>query len=211
VGEVLVNESRLWSLWADWLGVARSDFVAELESVIRQRRHHRALFQQFRPGFDVAAARLERERTGWPPDVLTSADFYPDALRSLQRLRELGYWLGIAGNQPAEAEAALIDAGVPVDAVGSSGAWGVEKSSPAFFDKLVGLAGRVPSEIAYVGDRLDNDILPALEAGMLAVFIERGPWGRVHATWPEAERASIHIRSLDELPDALRGLAAPIE
>ena len=98
VGEVLVDESRLWSLWAHWLGVSRTEFMAELASVINQRRHHRTVFQRFRPDFDAAAARLERERAGWPPDVLNASDLYPDALRSLRQLRELGYWLGIAGN-----------------------------------------------------------------------------------------------------------------
>ncbi len=35
----------------------------------------------------------------------------------------------------------------------------------------------MPSEVLYVGDRLDNDVLPAKSAGMQAVLIRRGPWG----------------------------------
>jgi FMN phosphatase YigB (HAD superfamily) len=30
-----------------------------------------------------------------------------------------------------------------------------------------------------VGDRLDNDIRPALAAGMVAVFLRRDPWGYI--------------------------------
>jgi FMN phosphatase YigB (HAD superfamily) len=41
------------------------------------------------------------------------------------------------------------------------------------------------SSIAYVGDRLENDVLPARNAGMVAIFIQWGPWGRVHAKRPE--------------------------
>ncbi len=41
--------------------------------------------------------------------------------------------------------------------------------------------GLRPSQVAYVGDRLDNDVLPAKAAGMFAVFMRRGPWGHLHA------------------------------
>ena len=50
-----------------------------------------------------------------------------------------------------------------------------------------------------MGDRVDNDVLPALEAGMAAVHIRRGPWGHLH----EPPAAAIRIRSLDELPAVL--------
>jgi FMN phosphatase YigB (HAD superfamily) len=80
----------------------------------------------------------------------------------------------------------------------------VEKPSPAFFARVVEAAGVAAHEIAYVGDRLDNDVLPARAAGMTAVFIRRGPWGVIHAQWAEAAQASVCIESLAELPDKLR-------
>jgi FMN phosphatase YigB (HAD superfamily) len=80
----------------------------------------------------------------------------------------------------------------------------VEKPSPAFFGRVV-KAARVPArEIAYVGDRLDNDVLPALAAGMIAVFIRRGPWGVIQSQSADAARADIRIDSLSELADKLR-------
>jgi FMN phosphatase YigB (HAD superfamily) len=36
-----------------------------------------------------------------------------------------------------------------------------------------------PGEIAYVGDRLDNDIAPAAQAGLFTVWMRRGPWGYI--------------------------------
>jgi FMN phosphatase YigB (HAD superfamily) len=72
----------------------------------------------------------------------------------------------------------------------------VEKSRPEFFARLVAEAGRPVGEIAYVGDRVDNDVAPALAAGMVAVHVRRGPWGYLHE--PPAE--AIRIGSLDELP-----------
>jgi hypothetical protein len=50
---------------------------------------------------------------------------------------------------------------------------------------------------------VDNDILPAKLAGMVTVFLRRGPWGVIHARRPEAAQADIRIDSLAELRDAL--------
>jgi FMN phosphatase YigB (HAD superfamily) len=59
-------------------------------------------------------------------------------------------------------------------------------------------------EIAYIGDRLDNDVLPARAAGMMAIFLRRGPWGYLHATRPEVMEAHARIDTLHQLPDVLR-------
>jgi hypothetical protein len=55
----------------------------------------------------------------------------------------------------------------------------VAKPDVAFFDKLVALSGHERGEIAYVGDRLDYDIAPAAGAGLVTVWMRRGPWGYV--------------------------------
>src|SRR5205814_1464886 len=80
----------------------------------------------------------------------------------------------------------LGDLGVAADFVGSSAEWGVWKPSPLFFARVAEEAGCRPSEIAYVGDRVDNDVVPAATAGMVAVFLRRGPWALLHAHRPEA-------------------------
>ena len=89
----------------------------------------------------------------------------------------------------------------------SSEAWGIEKPAPEFFARLIETAGLPAGEIAYVGDRVDNDVLPAKRAGMVAVFLRRGPWGVIQATWPDVREADLRIESLDELPGALSRLA----
>jgi FMN phosphatase YigB (HAD superfamily) len=81
----------------------------------------------------------------------------------------------------------------------SSAGWGVEKPAPEFFARIAVEARLPPEKIAYVGDRVDNDIEPALAAGMIAVHIRRGPWGYLQD--PPAD--AICIRSLDELPAAI--------
>jgi HAD superfamily hydrolase (TIGR01549 family) len=205
VGETLIDERRMWHGWAIYLGVPPDEFMAALEDVIANGEDHRRVFDRFRPGFDIAAARRERVAAS---DVLFAAqDLYPDAAPCLRELRARGYRIGIAGNQPAGADAALKALDLAADFIVSSATMGVEKPSPEFFARLLQLAGLAADEIAYVGDRLDNDVLPARAAGMTTVFLLRGPWAKVHATRPEAELAAITLDNLIDLPDALSGLS----
>jgi hypothetical protein len=41
---------------------------------------------------------------------------------------------------------------------------------------------------------------------MAAIFVKRGPWGRMHAARPEIARASLVVDGLLEIPDALASL-----
>ncbi len=98
---------------------------------------------------------------------------------------------------------ALARLGLPVSFRAASAVWGVEKPSPRFFERVIDAAGVPAERIAYVGDRLDNDVIPASNAGMFAVFLRRGPWGYVHAAWPEVGEAHARIDSLHELPEVV--------
>ncbi len=177
-------------------------FFAAMGVVIERRWHHRRVFELVRPGLDLEAEQRRRTAAGWRYRF-ERGDFYPDALPCLAALRAAGFRLGVAGNQPETAEAALAEAGVAADFVASSARWGVEKPDPAFFARVAEAAGLPPAEIAHVGDRLDNDVLPARRAGMQAVFLRRGPWGLAHAAWPQAAEADLRLNSLADLPRAL--------
>jgi HAD superfamily hydrolase (TIGR01549 family) len=208
VGETLVDESRMWGEWADWLGVTRLTFFAALGSVIAARRHHSEVFGLVRPGLDLEREQEARQRRGRTTRI-ESRDLYPDAVPALTRLRAAGLLTGIAGNQSEEATVEIRALGLSIDFVGSSARWGVAKPDPAFFNRIVSETRVAPHQIAYIGDRLDNDVLPAIAAGMIGVFLRRGPWGVIHATWPEAVRADLRLESLEELPAALVGIGGP--
>jgi len=202
IGETLVDETRLWNGWARYLGVSRQTFHAALGEIIASGQGHRTVFERFRSGFDIDRARRERAIRG-DADVFDVRDLYPDALPCLKALRECGYLVGIAGNQPLEAVTTLKELGFEGDLIATSSTLGAEKPSLNFFAK-VQEAAKVPmAMIAYVGDRLDNDILPARAAGMMAIFVERGPWGRAHAGRPEIAQANLVVKSLMEIPEAL--------
>jgi hypothetical protein len=57
VGETLIDESREYGTWADWLGVPRHTFSSVFGAVIGRGGDYREVFQYFRPGFDLAKER----------------------------------------------------------------------------------------------------------------------------------------------------------
>jgi HAD superfamily hydrolase (TIGR01549 family) len=203
VGECLVNETREYGTWADWLGVPRHTFSAVFGAVIARGMDYRETFQVFMPGFDLTEQREKRAAEG-RPEWFGEDDLYPDARLSLARLRAEGLWVGIAGNQTVRAGKILRELELPCDMLGTSDDWGVSKPDPAFFEAVAREAPYPPGEILYVGDRLDNDVAPAAATGFLTALIRRGPWGIIQRDDPEAERLpTMRIDSLSELPERI--------
>jgi HAD superfamily hydrolase (TIGR01662 family) len=202
VGETIVDETRGWSAWADWLGIPRLTFLAVFGAVIERGGDDREPFEIFRPGLDLGEELRKREAAG-VGDSVTAEDLYPDAAECLRELHEGGYRVGVVGNQPARAEAALADLGLPLDLLATSSSWGIHKPDPRFFARIAAELRLPAGEIAYVGDRVDNDVRPAAAAGMRAIFIRRGPWAWIQAARDDPPEAKLTIATLADLPAAL--------
>lgn len=205
VGETLVDETEVWGAWADWLGVTRLTFFAALGAVVARDGDHREVFELVCPGREFGDLLRAREAE-LGPQGFSETDLYPDARPCLEALAARGYRIGIAANQPARAHAVLEASGLPFEWLVISAVVGLEKPSPAFFDYLRRLTGLPPEQIAYVGDRADNDVLPAAEAGMVPIHVRRGPWAILHSDRPELALAALSIDSLAELPDRVAQL-----
>ena len=152
--------------------------------------------------FDVGETLVDEATTyeRWEAEGVTEfafsdRDLHHDALPCLTALRAGGLRLGAAGNMHAVHEDFLRPY---VDFVGSSERWGVQKPDAAFFAHVVEQAGASAEEILYVGDRVDNDVLPALAAGLRAVRVRRGAHSQV-----ESPAGTVTIGSLAELPEVL--------
>ncbi|MBG0854956.1 HAD family hydrolase [Streptomyces spinoverrucosus] len=205
VGECLVDETREYGTWADWLEVPRHTFHAMFGAVIAQGRDYRETFQEFRPGFDLYEERQKRADAG-QPEAFGEKDLYADVRPTLQRLRADGLWLGIAGNQTVRAGRILRDLfSDDVDLIGTSDDWGASKPEPEFFKRVAAVVPFEVGEILYVGDRCDNDIRPAGEAGMHTALVHRGPWATIQWNSDEArELPTFRIEGLLELADRVR-------
>ncbi|MGH8982072.1 MAG: HAD family hydrolase [Acidimicrobiales bacterium] len=194
VGETLVDETRAWTLEAHRAGITPFTLFAVLGAIIERGEDHRRVWDFF--GLEPPQA----------PIPLQEADFYPDALPCLRSALAAGWKVGLAGNQPEATEEMLHSLGLPIDLVASSARWGVEKPDPAYFRRICDELDIEPARVAYVGDRLDNDVLPAKKLGMVTVFVRRGPWGHLHARRPEAAAADLRLDDLTSLVPALLGM-----
>ncbi len=203
VGEVLVDESTEYRTWADWLGVPRHTFSAVFGAVIARGEAYRQVFQHFQPGFDLATERRKRLAAGLG-ESFDARDLYPDVRPCLEALRAAGYTVGIAGNQTARAGVLIRELDLPADFISTSDDLGAEKPDVAFFEQLISRHDLTAEATAYVGDRFENDILPAQAVGLTGVLLGRGPWGHVNESHPAAAHAAIRIDALDQLLEAIR-------
>jgi HAD superfamily hydrolase (TIGR01662 family) len=201
MGETLVDETREYGTWADWLGVPRHTFSAVFGAAIASGLDYREAFQVFQPGFDLTRERQARVDAG-QPESYGEADLYADVRPALSKLQELGVWVGVVGNQTVRSGRILRSLNLPTDFIATSDDWGVEKPSVEFFAKVVEVAPCASDQIVYVGDRIDNDITPATKVGMRTAYLQRGPWGWILRDKQEVvDLSDWKIRDLGELPE----------
>jgi HAD superfamily hydrolase (TIGR01549 family) len=202
VGETLIDETRVWSTWADELGVPRLTFMAAMGAVVAGGGQHGDVFGVF--GLTREQWRARREAVEAAYGGFQAEDLYPDALRTPAALAEAGYRVAIIANQPASRSAELRALGFAPDVMAMSDELGVAKPDPAFFARSLELMGSPDAEsVAYVGDRVDNDVLPAAAAGFRAVWLRRGPWGIIQQLPAGGGAAALVVESLDELVDRI--------
>lgn len=202
VGETLIDETRVFRTWAEILGLPELTVMAVLGGSITNAERPdawRSFFEMLqRPDWRDRRPDFEDRYGAFRVD-----DLYPDALRTIDALKAGGYRIAITANQPARRHEELEALGIHVDAMGMSDAMGVAKPDHAFFDRTLELMGSPdPAFVAYVGDRVDNDVLPALEAGMRAVWLRRGPWGLLQRL-PDGTTPALTVHSLDELTERI--------
>lgn len=82
VGETLLDDSREWGAWADWVGVPRHTFSTVLGAVTAAGRDNAETFEYLRPGFDLAHERQLREDAGLGERIeeSTTTPFYTGLL-----------------------------------------------------------------------------------------------------------------------------------
>ncbi|MBQ1256032.1 MAG: HAD family hydrolase, partial [Clostridia bacterium] len=123
---------------------------------------------------------------------------YPDACDTLTDLKARGYRLGIIANQNPGLEKRLEDWGLRqyFDVIVSSAEIRYAKPDREIFEKAFEMAGCTAEESVMVGDRLDNDMLPAKDIGMKTVWMKSGL-----AKYQTSEIADFQIQSLGELKE----------
>src|SRR5687767_10333044 len=194
VGETLIDESRVWETWAQILGVTRFTFMAAMGAMLARGRQFDEVFEFL----GITNRDEHRAAVNAAYGGFQESDLYPDAKSALDSLRAAGYHVAIVANQPAERTEELRFLGVRAQVMGMSTEMGVHKPAPEFYAEALHRMDDPPvGDIAYVGDRLDNDVHPAAAAGMRPVWIRRGPWAAITTDTPPPGTLIVH--SLDEL------------
>jgi HAD superfamily hydrolase (TIGR01549 family) len=201
VGETLIDETRVWSTWARELGISPLTFGAALGVAIANGQEHRDAFDLLGiSDWRSHAAAVDEQFGGF-----TQEDLYPDALSSVGRLQAQGRRVAILANQPRSRTAELLELGFRPDLMAMSEEMGVSKPDEAFFVRSLELMGNPdPRTVAYVGDRIDNDIAACRRCGFRSVWLRRGPWGRLQRD--VNGDADLVVWSLDELVERLAEL-----
>ena len=126
------------------------------------------------PEFDEAGGELFQEL--W--DHFADGDswgVYDDVADCFDRLRGQGFELGIASNFDRRLDQIVINNPVlsQVQHVFHSAQLGWNKPARGFCDGITERLEVSPEQICLVGDRLDNDMQPALAAGWQGIWIDR--------------------------------------
>ncbi len=196
IGEVLIDETRVWAVWAEILGVSPLTLAAVLGAAIVQGEDHRAAFTHVAPNVDWDAFVDEHERRY---GGFAESDLYPDVRPCLAEVRDAGFEIIIAGNQPAQRTAQLRALGLPHDHLVTSEELGVAKPDAGFFAAVLRLSrAPEPADVLYVGDRVDNDVDAASAFGMRTCWLRRGPWGQLQDL-PEGLTPDLSLEGLGEL------------
>ena len=128
---------------------------------------------------------------------------YPGVPEMLHSLRP-HYQLGIVANQPPHFDARIKKLGLWGDfaiVIGSDD-YGLRKPDPAIFLLALHKLGVQPAEAVMVGDRLENDIVPAKKLGLKTIWVKQG-FARYQTPEKEEEKPTAALDSITELPQLL--------
>ncbi|WP_242846550.1 HAD family hydrolase [Butyrivibrio sp. LB2008] len=87
-----------------------------------------------------------------------------------------------------------------IDLIIASAEEGVEKPDKRIFNIALSKASCIPENAVMIGDRIDNDIVPAKELGMKTIWIKQG-FGKYWNITGENEIPDEEINSLSELKE----------
>lgn len=125
---------------------------------------------------------------------------YADTESVLKQLIAKGYRLGVIANQSLGTKERLSNWGILkyFDIILASAEEGIAKPNIEIFHRALAAAKCLPNNTVMVGDRLDNDIVPAKKVGMKTVWIKQGLGGLARAIHKE-EQADYEIENLSKL------------
>ena len=196
VGYTLVNEDAVWNDRcrvqaqtdeAKKIGLSAADIYHEIEiASISRKPQFRTLIEKYNFK-EVAPYRTEMEK------------LYEEAPAVIKTLSQK-YELGIIANQLDGLADRLDGFGLLQYFNYIISSWDLQVMKPdiRIFEYALSKANCIPQDACMIGDRLDNDILPAKSLGMKTVWIKQG-FGALQKPLSKSEEPDYTINNLTEL------------
>ena len=119
-----------------------------------------------------------------------------DCLKKLSRI----YKIGVIANQSLGTSERLENLGVRkyIDLIIASAEEGVSKPDRRIFEIALERSCCKPENAVMIGDRIDNDIVPAKQLGMKTIWVKQG-LGSLWNITDESEKADMEINNLSDV------------
>ncbi|MFE6688327.1 HAD family hydrolase [Streptomyces sp. NPDC057743] len=186
---------------ARWRAVMEAEFARFLAGELGFQEHRRARARTF-----LGTPLSDAEADAWFGRYVTQYEaawrLFPDSVPALEALAPLVRQAMLSNSSTASQERKLTTLGIRehFEAVLCADALGHAKPAPEAFAAACAALALPPTDVLYVGDRLDLDGLGARDAGLVPVWLDR-------ADTNEPPPPGVHrIRGLAELPELVRGL-----
>ena len=196
IGSTLIDESiayrkRIERTIAD-TDISYDEFYRKMVEVSKQNQD----------AYNSAVAVYGLNKIPWNSD---DEIVYPEAEECLRELSKR-YKIGIIANQNPGSRERLEKMGLLkyIDLVVASAEEGVAKPDLRIFRIALERADCKPEEVVMIGDRIDNDIIPAKKIGMKTVWIKQG-FGKYYKPNSAEDKPDQTINTLNEVTDLFLG------
>lgn len=127
-------------------------------------------------GLDGNSAAIKFFNLNKTPWHFEDEMLYEDTIDTLEYLKGKNYKLGIIANQKLGLGIRLEELGILkyFDLIIASQEVGVSKPNKDIFNIALSKVNCKPYDCVMIGDRLDNDIVPAKQVGMKVIWIRQG-------------------------------------
>lgn len=190
IGSTLADESKVYE------DIFRK--IAEAACVSEEYVNQKAIefYKQNKRGDKEVAAYFNVPFPEWSPQLEV---LYEDTKGCLEKLREK-YRIGVIANQNPGTNERLRTFSILqyIDVVAASSDEGFNKPDERLFEIALQKANCRPDQAIMIGDRIDNDIVPAKRLGMKTIWIRQGP-GRYWSIRRKDEMPDYQVNSLSEL------------
>jgi len=211
IGDVLINEDILRFKYYEllWYYLRKYDASWTFERIIKTREELVDDFGDPAPHWTIARQVLPE----WEWKRYREEVQYFTRRRALGYLRAIPgmryvlqnlfrfYTLGVVANQPRLAHRFIKQFGFQqfFRVVILSEEVNVKKPDPRIFQLALEQTHTQPDQAVMIGDRIDNDIVPAKSLGMKTILLKLT--SREKGVFPQTDRERLYFTSLDTLPN----------